>query len=693
MVPVSTSLSLSCTQLYELGETDTGYLTETNCNQVQLEAFEPCGCSLVMADAINKEEEVVLSSRNTTTTTPPAVAPIHNQEQDEDTSDFVCHICGIGFHVTNWLGVVPFPDSETNLSCTQLQDIATTQSEDATPIDEIQCEELMLLAFEPCGWQPVIPQDGTMIDPTQPPEEATSSPPGGCYTDLDAIALREETLTAVDVFSSIRTYVLCPNTIYVMGSQTSEGGFGPIRPRSNSYYKCGQDGSSTNSCILQGGDFPILSTMSSFDSNDYEVTNVIFQGLTIQNSQRSAGVFDKPGDITFIDCIFRVSPFLVRRSCFSDERVFLSPFEPHILTSGVSLTRHWICFQNQQNLGTILVIFGNERNSSLRRLTSMTHQHRDEKDQEQEEGYNYTTDSVSSQASSSLKRIGTKVKGESSSIQFVDQSKSRPTRSNRRRIKSDKTDKSKSKKDDESSQPSQQPSNKPSLSPSLLPSSSPSSNPTQDPTQIPSSVPSTNPSVAPSSLPTNLRSNAPTKSILPTISPSDPPSTTTAPSHLPTFSPTSSLVPTVSPSTSPTISSNEPTNSPSSRTPTVLPSSFPSQFPSYFPSEIPSSSPSVTSNAGDKTNFAENPPSAPPEESALTPSVLPTTQEASQTPTSSTTMAIPPNYQTARTAIPTAMPSLRSDNNVTSIQPTRSPASQATSTLTITFQRTIFEVS
>jgi hypothetical protein len=102
-------------------------------------------------------------------------------------------------------------------------------------------------------------------------------------------------------------YILCPNTVYNIGvnkegSCCDDGDF-PLVGRSNTHYKCGNDGSSENNWTFVGGTQQII-----LDSNWFgeESTDVIIQGITFDNAERFATLPGTVGDFTFRDCIFQV---------------------------------------------------------------------------------------------------------------------------------------------------------------------------------------------------------------------------------------------------------------------------------------------------------------------------------------------------------------------------------------------------
>ena len=218
-------------------------------------------------------------------------------------SAFVCSICGEGLEVTIPDGVVTIPQNGDFL-CSDLEAFGQQGGFDAST-----CTVLASFVESPCGCSAQggggngTAVNGTSV-PTESPTMAPTFGPGpDCYDDLDYIQQREKAVPDIRVG---RTYVLCPGTVFFMGTLNPstglfENGFAAITPRPNVLYKCGESGSSANGCRLLGGTFAIFSY-----GGDTEQTNVTFQGITIESSQFSGVLAANAGDYSFSDCIFKV---------------------------------------------------------------------------------------------------------------------------------------------------------------------------------------------------------------------------------------------------------------------------------------------------------------------------------------------------------------------------------------------------
>jgi hypothetical protein len=149
----------------------------------------------------------------------------------------------------------------------------------------------------------------TTFPPTGTPTRAPVPAPvpvRPCYTNLTEI----EDLVKLKNPFLLETYILCPNTIYPMGTfdvttYRIENGSQPIYTRSNSIFQCGEDGKSSNNCIISGGEYHVFHEYVSYGRENK--VNVVFKGVTFEDASGGGLIIAAPGDITFIDCIFRVS--------------------------------------------------------------------------------------------------------------------------------------------------------------------------------------------------------------------------------------------------------------------------------------------------------------------------------------------------------------------------------------------------
>lgn len=86
--------------------------------------------------------------------------------------------------------------------------------------------------------------------------------------------------------------------------------FPPLLVQSNMRFKCGPDGALGNECIVsgaaKGGNTLVLSN-DPFAKNERVAKNVTFEGITFQSGLDSFLDLQNGGDITFRNCLFRVS--------------------------------------------------------------------------------------------------------------------------------------------------------------------------------------------------------------------------------------------------------------------------------------------------------------------------------------------------------------------------------------------------
>jgi hypothetical protein len=127
-----------------------------------------------------------------------------------------------------------------------------------------------------------------------------------CYSNLTEI----KDLVGLKSPFIVETYILCPDTIYVMGSFDPIGdvmieGWDPIITRANSVFQCGDDGKSSNNCVITGGDIQILHEVVTYNKESKD--NVVIKGITFEDATSGSIILAASGDISLIDCIFRVS--------------------------------------------------------------------------------------------------------------------------------------------------------------------------------------------------------------------------------------------------------------------------------------------------------------------------------------------------------------------------------------------------
>jgi hypothetical protein len=183
----------------------------------------------------------------------------------------------------------------------------------------------------------------TTFPPTGTPTRAPIPAPvpvRPCYSNLTEI----EDLVKLKNPFIVSTYILCPNTTYTMGRPNEDhkylDGFEPLYTRSNSIFQCGEDGKSSNKCVFMGGEYQVFHDFLSY--NQENKVNVVFKGITFENAKGGGLILVAPGDITFIDCIFRVSHFAyLPANAFSLAHVqfFLLESSKYRYTSSIILIR------------------------------------------------------------------------------------------------------------------------------------------------------------------------------------------------------------------------------------------------------------------------------------------------------------------------------------------------------------------
>lgn len=177
---------------------------------------------------------------------------------------------------------------------------------------------------------------------------------GVCIDSLDVVRTNEQIVIDENAF---RTYILCPNTEYNLaevlhqGEAHSEGQSPLLISKSNVRIQCGEDGSSSNNCILTGGIYQLgfFRVASDGARNDVSITNAFVQGLTFKSSGTFNIMVENRGELTITDCVFRnnqnISPIFASTAALGSRKL-------HRLLSGSvgepGVTAEWIKKRRQQ---------------------------------------------------------------------------------------------------------------------------------------------------------------------------------------------------------------------------------------------------------------------------------------------------------------------------------------------------------
>jgi hypothetical protein len=126
-----------------------------------------------------------------------------------------------------------------------------------------------------------------------------------CFSNLTKLGLAQAT---ADPFVQ-KVWTLCPNTIFDIGFPFANGeccfiGQPPLVALENTRFQCGSDGLSSNNCTLRGGRSHFVSSRSAEETDN---TNVQVAGMTFESANFFTAILDNAGDITFTDCVWKVS--------------------------------------------------------------------------------------------------------------------------------------------------------------------------------------------------------------------------------------------------------------------------------------------------------------------------------------------------------------------------------------------------
>jgi hypothetical protein len=206
-----------------------------------------------------------------------------------------------------------------------------------------------------------------------------------CYTSFRDIMVD---MAKKDPFS-FEKYIVCPNTLIEIGTPVSLGstefvnGDTELTMRQFSRVYCGEDGASSNNCIVRGGKTQVSVTHFSYDFEAKKRMEV--KGFTFEAAENLAvfAIFPE-GDLLLEDCIFRditqggvltasvaaqLSPDITFRNCQFDNNMVGNIGHMFDTNSGARLTITDSVFSNNMYKSDRLVRFCHV--SSLRIVLSL----------------------------------------------------------------------------------------------------------------------------------------------------------------------------------------------------------------------------------------------------------------------------------------------------------------------------------
>lgn len=115
----------------------------------------------------------------------------------------------------------------------------------------------------------------------------------GSFEQLSALEAERGSNNTISV-----TYVICPNTLFNFKRTLTWDLNG------NTNYLCGEDGSSTNNCVVTGGEFQF--NVALFPYNRSNKDNILLSGFTFQKARIASAAIASSGNFIIRDCIFKV---------------------------------------------------------------------------------------------------------------------------------------------------------------------------------------------------------------------------------------------------------------------------------------------------------------------------------------------------------------------------------------------------
>mmetsp|Transcript_1611 Transcript_1611/g.2295 ORF Transcript_1611/g.2295 Transcript_1611/m.2295 type:complete len:425 (-) Transcript_1611:265-1539(-) len=134
-----------------------------------------------------------------------------------------------------------------------------------------------------------------------PSETPSAFPTPECYDNTTILA---EVVTRAGTFD--KDYVMCPNTVYDIGTIARdglEGGDSPIIFHTGMRILCGDDGNVANNCIFRGGSQQVEFAPGLNDR--FVVFRAVLKGFILEGAINHNVVLGHRGDLTLEDCIIQ----------------------------------------------------------------------------------------------------------------------------------------------------------------------------------------------------------------------------------------------------------------------------------------------------------------------------------------------------------------------------------------------------
>ena len=147
-----------------------------------------------------------------------------------------------------------------------------------------------------------------------------------CYDNTLAIANKQR---ARKDLSTPFVVEICRNSNLRVLDSTRDAPYAgtnpPLIAQPNLHVKCGEEGNVKDECIIYDGDTMLLNVWEM--DLVLQSKNVVFEGLTFERARGSFMELLNGGDITFRNCLFRVSVYLGKRQNGSNQS---RSFKSHI---------------------------------------------------------------------------------------------------------------------------------------------------------------------------------------------------------------------------------------------------------------------------------------------------------------------------------------------------------------------------
>lgn len=155
--------------------------------------------------------------------------------------------------------------------------------------------------------------DGADAPAMVAPTVAPTRDPDFCFKTLQEVIPEFKDRGYTRDFSQVFEVEICPNVNIDVAEEELfypepwNGEEPPLIAQSNMHVRCGKEAKLTDKCMLEDGNSLMVNTYATLEPGEKVVENVIVEGIVFQRGSLNLLDLRSAGDITFRNCLFRVS--------------------------------------------------------------------------------------------------------------------------------------------------------------------------------------------------------------------------------------------------------------------------------------------------------------------------------------------------------------------------------------------------